>query len=344
MKKIVTIIMIMAILTCAFALPGGAAGEALAVRFTTAETQLARGESFTVEIKITPTGAPISALRLYVLYDSTRFEWLPGETGRFGPMNTGMFDRRIVAGEKKHPAGMSAADRAKHGVIAIQWCSVPAAGVLPAIPAGAQAHVLSLGFRVRADAPYPQPGGRIFVSTDYALADTPWFCAGDLSIDAAPAQLLVQPMPPDAALVTDLTVDGDFVYGFPPELPRVGGVKPWRDSGLGQYFSATEDGVVRLAHREGYPLTGTGTKLQVWNANETKLCEEYTLVVFGDVDGNFVADLDDWAALKAMAPGPVGDDPFRMAADVNNDGVIDETDFALLLDAVRGRGTIPQTR
>jgi len=342
MKKLLSIIMALALLSCLFALPGRAAGEALAVAFATAVADLPRNTPFTVEVKITPTGAGASALRLYVLYDSACFEWLPAATARFGLVNTGMFAQKNSADAKKYPAGMPAAERAKYSVIVLQWCAVPAAGALPAIPAGAQTHALSLGFQVKADAPYPRPGGKIFVSTDYSLADTPWFYAEGLAIDTAPAQLLVQPMPPDAALLTGLAVSGGFVSGFPASMPRVGGASPWSDSGLGLYFSATNDGVVKLARPAGYPLTGTGTALQVWNANETRLCEEYTLVVFGDVDGNFVIDFDDWAALKAMATGPVGSDPYRMAADIDRNGTVDAADLALLLAAARGAGTIAQ--
>ena len=344
MKKFLSIIMALALLSCAFALPGDAAGEALAIAFTTAETSLPRNTPFTVDVKITPTGASISALRLYVLYDNTRFEWIPSATARLGLVNTGMFSQKIGTGEKKYPMGMSAAERANYSVIVLQWCAVPAAGTLPAIPAGVQTQVLGLGFKMKANAPYPQPGGQIFVSADYSLADTPWFYAPELSLDAAGAKVSVLPLAPDAALVTGLTVKDGFISGFPEGLPRVGSVKPWRDSDLGQYFSATNEGIVKLAHKEGYPLTGTGTKLQVWNANETKLCEEYTLVVFGDVNGDFVIDYDDWAALKAMATGPVGNDPFRMAADVNGNGAVDAGDLAMLFDAARGVATIPQTR
>ena len=345
MKKLLSIIMVLAVLSCAFALPGHAAGEALAVSFGAAQTSLPRGAAFAVDVKITPTGAGVSALRLYVLYDSTRFEWLPGETARFGPVNTGMFGQKLGAGEKKYPSGMSVAERGSYSVIVIQWCAAPAAGALPAMPAGVQSQVFSLGFKVKTDAPTTQPGGRIFVSTTYAPADTPWFFAGDLAVNAAAADLTILPMAsssPDAALVTGLTVSGGFVYGFPADLPLVGGARPWRDSDLGQYFSATNGGVVKLVHIEGCPLTGTGAKVQVWNASETKLCEESTLIVFGDVTGDFVIDYDDWAALKAMAAGPAGNDPFRMAADVNRNGVIDAGDLAMLFDAARGAGTINQ--
>lgn len=344
MKKLLTIIIALAVLSCAFALPGRAAGESLAIAFTTAGTDLPPGAAFTVDVKITPTGASISALRLYVLYDKTCFEWLPGETARLGPVNAGMFSQRAAAGTEtaKYPAAMSAADRARYGVAVLQWCAVPAAGVLPAIPPGAQAQVLALGFRLKPDAPYA--GGKIFLSTDYSLANTPWFYAPERAVDTAAAGLTVRPMSPDPVFSTTLTEDGGFIYGFPASMPQVGGASPWRDSDLSRYFSATNSGVLKLAHPAGYPLTGTGTVLQLWNAGETKLCGTYTLVVFGDVDGNFVIDFDDWAALKAMPLGPVGNDPFRMAADINKNGMIDAADLALLYDAARGAGTIAQTR
>jgi len=344
MKRIVSLTLILTMLSCAFALPGRAAGEALAVAFTTAKTELPRGAAFTVDVKVTPSGAGACALRLYVLYDKACFEWLPGETGRLGLVNAGMFAQRGAASTEisKYPAGMSAADRAKYGVAVLQWCVVPVAGVLPAIPAGAQAHVLALGFRVKPDAPDAQPGGRIFLSADYSLADTPWFYAPERTVDTAAADLAVRPMSPDPVFSTTLTESGGFIYGFPASMPQVGGASPWRDSDLGRYFSATNGGVLKLVHPAGYPLTGTGTVLQLWNAGETKLCGAYTLVVFGDVDGNFVVDFDDWAALKAMSTGPVGDDPFRKAADIDRNGIIDAADLALLYDAARGVGTIGQ--
>jgi len=202
--------------------------------------------------------------------------------------------------------------------------------------------VLTLGFQVRADAPYAAPGGRIFVSTDYSLADTPWFYAADLGIDATAADLTIQPVPPVPALETDLTIDGNYIYGFPESLPRVGNPTCWSDSMLGNYFTATDEGILELARPADCPLTGTGTVLQLWNAAKT-VKVEYTLIVFGDVDGNFVVDYDDWAALPTLY-GPVGTDPFRFAADLDGNGVVDAADRLILLEAARGAAAIPQTR
>jgi len=345
MKKYISFIIALALLAGGFALPGRAAGNALAVVFETAETRLSRGDAFTVDVRLTPTGAGVSALRLYVLYDNAVLAYT-GAAEHFSLVDPGMYALRQAAGEPKKcpatlPAGKTAAD---YSALVIQWCAVPVAGSLPEIPAGAQFLALTLGFSVRADAPFAQPGGKIFVSTEYSNADTPWFHAGDLAVDASAASLSIQPMPPTPVMSTALTIDGDFIYGFPDDMPQAGGVNPWRDSDLGLYFTATNDGCFELIPPEHSLLAGTGTVLKFWNANGTILCGEYTLIVFGDLDGNFVIDFDDWALLQGMAHGPVGADPFRLAADLNNDGVIDALDLQLLYDAARGVSTISQTR
>jgi len=351
MKKVLALTIIIAILACAFALPGHAAGNALVVAFEIAETDLPREAAFTVDVKLIPTGADISALRLYVLYDNACFTWNPAATtGDIA--GTEWFAQAPGSGEKKYPASMPTADQGKYSIAVIQWCADPADALAPLFLAGAESLALTLGFGIKADAPYAEPGGKIFLSADYSFADTPWFYADILAIDVTEAQLTVQPIPPAPVMQTALTIEGHYIYGFPENLPQVGNPTCWSDSMLSEYFTATNDGVFRLVHPEGMPLTGTGTKLQLWNSSETRMYGEYTLIIFGDLDGNFVIDYDDWAALKTFY-GPVDmENPFSFAADVNNDGVIDERDLGSvdnpdavsLYNAARGAKPIPQTR
>ena len=345
MKRYLSILLVFAIFACVLALPAHGAGESLSAAFTTAETLLPRGDAFTVDVSVTPAGAGVSALRLYVFYDKTCLDWNAGATIRHGLLASGMYALREAGSSEpaKYPAGMPAADRASYGVIVMQWCAVPSAGVLSAIPAGATVQALTLDFAVKADAPYT-PGGKIFVSTDYSYADTPWFYAGDLAVDIAAAQLTIFPLPPAPVFSTTLAEPGNgYIYGFPADIPRIGGVLPWSDGMINTYCSATNEGVLSLVPPVGCHLTGTGTQLQLWNANKTLKYGDYTLIVFGDIDGNFVIDFDDWAALKIMPTGPVGtDDPFRFAADVNRDGTIDAADLGLLLLAAKGETVIAQ--
>ena len=344
MKRIFALSFIIVILACALALPGRAAGEGLSVSFGTAEIYLPREAAFAVDMKLAPTGADVTALRLYVLYDSACFTWNPSETSG-DIVGTDWFAQRAADGEtSKYPASMPPADRAKYGVAVIQWCADPADALAPVFPAGTESLALTLGFEVKADAPYAAPGGKIFVSLDYPPADTPWFYGYTLAIDITAAQLTVQPIPPVPELETDLTIDGGYIYGFDEDLPRIGTPTCWSDSMLSKCFTTTNGGVLRLARPMGCPLTGTGTVLQLWNSSETRMYGEYTLIVFGDVDGNFVIDYDDWAAIKALY-GPVdAENPFSFAADINDDGVIDALDLAAIYDTARGVSTIQQTR
>lgn len=345
MKKAVSIGIIIAIFAAALALPGHAAGGTLAVSFETAEprlpeVRLTRGAAFTADIC---AGAALSALRLYILYDSTVLAWNAGATVLHSLIAGGNYKEiREADGESSKypavlPAGKTAAD---YGVLVFQWCAEPGSGALPVLPAGET--ILTLGFSVKPGAPYPQPGGKLFVSTDYAYIDTPWFYAGDLDIDAAAAQLDIQPMPPTPVFATTLSGDGTYLWGFDPAIPVSGGANPWLDSKIDDYCTATEDGVFVLVPPAGCSLAGTGTALQLWNANETVLCGEWILLVFGDADGNFVVDYDDWAAMKAML-GPVDPaNPFHRAADIDGDSDIDTADLDAVYHAARGDTPIPQ--
>lgn len=345
MKRVFSLIIGISLLICMFAPQGSAAGATLSFTFTTDETGLPRESAFTVDVTVMPGGREVSALRLYILYNKACFTWDPAATQRFGIVSVGMFAQRNAVNEAaKYPAGMPEAERAEYDIIVLEWAAKPQGGGLPAIPAGPAVQALSLGFQVKADAPYAKPGGNIFISADYSYADTPYFYAESTAADVTYASLTIQPMPPAPSLSTALTISGGYIYGFPTEMPQVGTVQPWKDEDLSQFFTVTNDGVLRLTHVTGYPVTGTGTTLELWNVNETQQYGEYMFIVFGDVDGNFVIDYDDWALLRTLPLGAVGVDPIRFAADVNANGEVDADDLQAVFDAAAGTAAITQTR
>ncbi|MDR2753772.1 MAG: hypothetical protein LBB50_05640, partial [Oscillospiraceae bacterium] len=99
---------------------------------------------------------------------------------------------------------------------------------------------------------------------------------------------------------------------------------------------------------ENRDVTGTGSLATLWNEGESHSYGGYIMVVFGDLDGNFLIDLDDWAELRAMLAGSrpakmAADSPYFFAADVNHDALVDEADLALLYRAALGTAAIAQT-
>lgn len=80
---------------------------------------------------------------------------------------------------------------------------------------------------------------------------------------------------------------------------------------------------------------GTGTITNVVRNGEIVDC--YTVVIFGDIDGNGWYDANDAFIVNMIASGLISADRLseaeRAAADCNHDGVINELDFELLINA-----------
>jgi len=80
-------------------------------------------------------------------------------------------------------------------------------------------------------------------------------------------------------------------------------------------------------------LVGTGSTINLLNKDGT-VVDQVTAIVYGDVDGNGVADGNDSSIVSMIVAGmltqaQVGDFAYS-AADVNRDGFINDTDVALL--------------
>lgn len=113
-----------------------------------------------------------------------------------------------------------------------------------------------------------------------------------------------------------------IIYGFPESMTQQGTTTGWIDpqyaaagqpnaewlyaSQIDGYLKTTNLGVLHVSnngkpeHKWDY---GTGTNLSLYSANKTQVVAKYYFVVFGDVDGNFIINLDDYTELKAMLNG-----------------------------------------
>ena len=82
-------------------------------------------------------------------------------------------------------------------------------------------------------------------------------------------------------------------------------------------------------------VLGTGSVIKVMDGTTCRL--EYTVVIYGDIDGNGTTDANDSFLVSMIANGMLSLDKLneyeKMAADPNHDGVINATDAALLSDA-----------
>ena len=92
---------------------------------------------------------------------------------------------------------------------------------------------------------------------------------------------------------------------------------------------------------------GTGTFVKVYDAS-SKQVALYTVILFGDFDGNGNIEVADADAIYDYLSGQSGYNlisgtPSFRAADVNRDGVIDTADVSLIEDYLDGTAEISQT-
>jgi hypothetical protein len=130
-----------------------------------------------------------------------------------------------------------------------------------------------------------------------------------------------------ANVYTDAAIDyqAKWIYGVPER------------SDLLEYLRATKDGYIEITNNNS-KFTGTGSKITLYtNSSKNEIIDEYTLIVFGDVDGNGMINGNDAIALKDYVNNSteVSDEVFN-ASDIDCDGELTLADADLIIDHVTG--------
>ena len=88
---------------------------------------------------------------------------------------------------------------------------------------------------------------------------------------------------------------------------------------------------------------GTGSKVQVVENSSDFIIAEYTMIVYGDIDGDGLITVADQTTLKKVIAGNKTLDQYATeAADVNHDGLVDISDYNMLKLAIKGKVEIDQ--
>ena len=107
-------------------------------------------------------------------------------------------------------------------------------------------------------------------------------------------------------------------------------------AGAAQGCVAVTDGTAAYEYANATQVLGTGTKVNVYN-NDNALVDSYTIVVFGDVDGDGWYDGTDAYYVSLLANGLIPQTALtaaqRAACDANHDGAIDEADVSIIEQA-----------
>lgn len=99
------------------------------------------------------------------------------------------------------------------------------------------------------------------------------------------------------------------------------------------YFEATNGGYIEMTANDSGVVNGTGATLTLYtNNSKTAVVKTYTLVIFGDVNGDGAVDASDVSAIKNHANYVVSitASAALFAADVNADTAVDASDVSVV--------------
>ncbi len=125
----------------------------------------------------------------------------------------------------------------------------------------------------------------------------------------------------DATIVVDS--DNMLIYGIEPESNDIASL----------VVAVADFNIICSLYIEDGDYIGTGTTVKVYNGND--LIATYTVVLFGDIDGDGIITEDDAYLIGDYLTGDYAieeNSVFFMAADVNHDGVIDADDSDAISD------------
>ena len=122
-----------------------------------------------------------------------------------------------------------------------------------------------------------------------------------------------------------------YAFGFTPGVP------------LADVFTVTYGGILTLTPNEAGFENGTGALMQMKNSGG-QLLSEYTVLIFGDVNGDSAIDAFD-AALLQLQLGNAAEltGAYAKAGDLNGDGALSAADYAQVHGQLEGSADISQT-
>lgn len=351
-KKILAILLAVTLALSLFAVSASAAGtptgtEAMTVTITT-DNETYEAES-AVQVKVTiACNYNVPSFRFPIMFDAEVYE-LPtiiglkayGTCASEGTINANTTDGANFIPEVYDPSAF--------GCVLVQWTASVIGGEIGCL--NNEAGELAFTFELKTKKTAVGKTGTIFIPAEsdlfyYQAIENPADATSFYYLDATTcAMTFVEAnamvvgeqvaLVPNEDFGTPGIVDEErrFVYGLAQGVASNAEIK--------EYVKPTGKAVLRSTGTEyGY---GTGTVLNL--AIDGVNVKSYNLVIFGDVDGDAVCDINDMNYVLLCTAGSADcDDPVIIfAGDLTGDEVIDVTDVNQYLLAISGAVDIDQS-
>lgn len=350
-KKILSVILSVILAVAVFGVCASADGtangdESMAVTITTDKQEYAPGEDVTVTVSL-KTNFNMTAFRFPILFDSAVFE-VPNLIG-LTALNTTKAKGTIMQNSLIEASKIdSTYDSSEFSCVLVQWTAVVSNSTLGCLnlPEGEE----SFSFKVKAKSSAAGKSGTFFIPEEYKgfynqAIQTPTDATTIYYIDDAKfAKSFVSAtvsvvgetvdLVPNAAYESQAVIDKEnmVVYGFEIGMSTTAELK--------QKVIATGAGTIKV----GYTEYGLGTGSLINLVVDDTVVKTYTVVIFGDVNGDAVIDTNDAGAVEAVSNGvqDFESDAIFFAADINGDGVVDPMDSSLEDAVANGVSDIDQ--
>ena len=337
-KKILSVILSVLFVSAVFGVCASAEGtangdESVTYIVTTEQENYAPGDDITVSVSL-KTNYNMTTFRFPVMFDSTVFE-LPNLIS-LTAMNTckekGTLGYNSQDVEKFIPTEYADGD---FGCVLVQWTAAVSNSTLGCLnlPNGE----VCFTFTLKAKTSAAGKTGTIFIPSEYTgfynqAIQTPTDATtiynlkdGELTMNFEKANVNIigetADLVPNEAYDSTAVVDSErmVVYGFDIGMQST--------AELRQKVKATGAGSLKIVFSE-YGL-GTGSLINV--VVDDAIVKSYTVVIFGDVNGDAIIDTNDLSSVVAVANGLTDyeSEPVIIAADLNGDGIVDPMDLSI---------------
>lgn len=338
-KKILSVILSVVLAVAVFGVCASAEGtangdESMTVTVKTDKDEYAPGDDVTVTVSL-KTNYNMTAFRFPVLFNSDVFE-IPNLIG-LTALNTAKAKGTILANSLNDGSTtVEGYDSSEFSCILVQWTAGVSNSTLGCLNLPNGEDVFS--FKIKAKSSAAGKSGTILVPKEYTgfynqAIQTPTdattvyyiddakftkeFVSKTVSVVGETVDLV-----PNAAYDSRAVIDKDrmFVYGFDVGMGTTAELK--------QKVVASGSGTIKVVYTD-YGL-GTGAKINV--LSDDTVVKSYTIIIFGDVNGDAVIDTNDSSDVLSAASGlkDYDDDCIIMAADLNGDGSVDTMDSGIV--------------
>ncbi|MBR6531141.1 MAG: hypothetical protein IKT61_01410 [Clostridia bacterium] len=351
-KRILAILLAVTLALSLFAVSASAAGtatgtEAMTVTITT-DNETYEAEA-AVQVRVTiSSNYNVPSFRFPIMFDSSVYE-LPtiiGLTGYNTCASSGSLTSNTTNTEQFIP---EAYDPSAFGCVLIQWTASAANGEIGHI--NSEAGELAFSFELRTKASAVGKTGTIFIPEEsdlfyYQAIENPADANTFYYLDSTTCAMSFVPgnamvVGEQVALVANedygtpgvIDEENRYLYGFNLGIGSNADIK--------EYVKVKGNAVIRSKPTEmGY---GTGTQVTL-NIDAVPV-KSYTVIIFGDLDGDANGDVSDLSicSLYANAAAVCSEPHLIFAGDLTGDGVVDVSDLPIFQLVANAAAVIDQT-